>query len=427
MSLPRISNHALAFVFIVGMVNLIIAGADAGTAKAGHSIMHDKYAPQLPVDPGFENTATCNWWGERRRLADAGVLLNAQLVLEGFENFQGGRDTGTAASSTFDLNLTVNTGRAFDWQGGTFYMDVEDHAGKDPSSVLTGDLQGFDKLNSLPYFQIFELWYQQTLFDGWLRVKLGKIDANTEFSVIDDGLRFLNASTQVAPTILGFPTTPAPMPGVNLFFTPDKLWYAGFGAFYTDRSDIFGDFAGHPQSVQPTGFGTFLIGETGFRWQRSQGQGADGNLKLGIWDHTGTFTLLQGGTRKGSSGYYAVIDQTLWRQATKGRQGRGVRVFFESGRTQQAVSVIDWNVTGGINWTGILADRPDDSIGLSANYAHISALARLPHPYELALEGLYRIQVLRWAFLMPDLQFIVHPGGIYPDALVWTMDLIVRF
>ncbi len=44
----------------------------------------------------------------------------------------------------------------------------------------------FDKLSFSPYLQFFELWYQQKLFDGRLRIKLGKVDANTEFNVITD-------------------------------------------------------------------------------------------------------------------------------------------------------------------------------------------------------------------------------------------------
>ena len=75
-----------------------------------------------------------------------------------------------------------------------------------------GDLQVFDKQNSAPFLQVYELWYQQKLFEGKLRLKLGKVDANSEFSVIDNGLPFINSSTQVSPTISGFPTFPAPMP-----------------------------------------------------------------------------------------------------------------------------------------------------------------------------------------------------------------------
>jgi porin len=384
-------------------------------------------APPSPADSNFEDKATGGWGDERQRLEQGGLSLNAQLVLEGFHNFQGGLDTGSVGASTFDLNLAFDTEKAFNWKGGEFYVDLEDHAGRNPSTDLTGDLQVFDKLNFRPYLQIFELWYQQALFNGWLRLKLGKVDANTEFSVIDNGLPFLNASTQVTPTITPFPTTPDPMPSADLFFTPIKSWYASFGVSYANRSDTFGDFTGHPQSIQPTDFGALLIGETGLRWQRAPLFGADGNLKLGVWGHTGTFTRLAGGQQKGSGGYYAILDQTLWQPPGESEQSRGLRTFLEAGRTQSSVSVIDWNTAGGVTWTGPLAARADDVLGFSIEYAHLSPQAGLPHSCELTLEWLYQAPLWKWVTLMPDFQFIIHPGGQYPDAAVGTLDLTIQF
>ncbi|MGO8766403.1 MAG: carbohydrate porin [Limisphaerales bacterium] len=391
----------------------------------GQSITNqpDSAALALASDSGFDGKLTGGWEGERQRLEQKGISFNAQLVLEGFGNATGGVDTGVTGASTFDLNLALDAAKAFNWQGGEFYADLEDHAGRNPSTALAGDLQVFDKLNSDSYLQIFELWYQQELFNGWLRLKAGKIDANTEFSVIDNGLPFLNASTQVTPTILPFPTTPDPMPGVNLFFTPAKAWYASFGVFYANRSDTFGDLTGHPQSIQPTASGTLLIAETGLRWDQAPVLGADGNFKVGVWGHTGTYERLQGGRQNGSGGYYAVFDQTLWHPA--GKPDQGARTFLEAGHAQPSVSAIAWNTTGGLTWTGLFAD--DDVLGFSANYAHLSPDAGLPHSFELALEGLYQVSVSKWATVMPDFQFIIHPGGQYPDAAVGTLDLTIQF
>lgn len=422
---PKVNSRVIRSALGAGALGLLTV-----TTVNAQSIPNQVAVPppsSPPAGSGFADKATGAWGGERRRLEQAGVSLNAQEVLEGFRNFRGGLNTGDAGASTFDLSLALDMEKAFHWKGGKLYVDLEDHAGRNPSTDLTGDLQVFDKLNSSPYFQVFELWYQQKLFDGRLRLKLGKVDANTEYSVIDNGLPFLNASTQVTPTIIVFPTTPDPMPGANVFFTPCKFWYASFGIFYANRSDTFGDITGHPQSIQPTRSGVLFIGETGWRWQRAPLLGAGGNLKLGAWGHTGAFARLDGGQQIGAEGYYAVFDQTLWRPAGEPAQGRGVRSFLEAGKTQAAVSAIDWNVAGGITWTGPTAARPDDVLGFSANYAHISPQAGLPHAYELALEWLYQAPLWKWATLAPDVQFIVHPGGEYPDVVVGALDLTVNF
>ncbi len=366
--------------------------------------------------------------GARQRLDQAGITIDATFLLEGFDNFRGGlRTSPLVKASTADLSLSFDVERLLGWKGGTFYVDLEDHAGRNPSTVLVGDLQVFDKQNSAPYLQVFELWYEQKLCDDMLRLKIGKVDANSEFSVVDNGLPFISSSTQVSPTVFVFPTTPDPMPSVNLFFTPGKSYYASFGAYYANRSDTFGDLTGDPAAAQFTDFGTLLIGETGLQWGNAPILAREGNLKIGFWDHTGTFTRFEGSEQHGTHGGYGIIDQTIWQPAGESPDGRGVRAFLEYGRTQQSINPVYQHVGGGLTWKGLFAGRADDIVGLSSQYCYLSRQATLPFTYEMALETFYRLQVAPWAQLMPDLQYIIHPGGKYPDALVGTIGMKVYF
>jgi porin len=375
----------------------------------------------------FEDKVTGDWCGERLRLKEAGISIDAHLVLEGFKNFRGGLNTSPPEGAfTLDLNLALDTEKLFGWHGGKFYADFEVHGGSNPTKSLVGDLQIFDNLNSSSYFQLYELWFQQKLFDGKLRLKVGKVDANTEFSVIDNGLDFMNSSSQVTPTLYVFPTTPAPMPSANVFFTPNETCYAGFGAYYSNRSVNFGNFAGNPQDVQSSENGVFLIGETGLQWRNAPIFKGGGNLKLGAWGHTGTFTRFDGSEKNGIQGYYVIFDQTLWQPDGESQEGRGLRTFFEYGRTQKSVNAIYQHLGGGLAWTGPFASRFQDVVGFGPQYAYISPASGLPQPYELALEMFYRLQVTRWTSIMTDMQYIINPGGQYPDAVVgtirWTMN-----
>src|SRR5208283_489584 len=118
---------------------------------------------------------------------------------------------------------------------------------------------------------------------------------------------------------------------VNLFFTPNESYYAGFGAYYANRSDRFGDLADDPAEVQRTEGGTFFIGETGLKWRAAPLFKADGNLKVGAWEHTGTFTRFDGSKQQGTYGGYAILDQTVWQPKGEPAGGRGVRTFLEYG------------------------------------------------------------------------------------------------
>jgi porin len=377
---------------------------------------------------GFDNSLTGGWSGERQRLQDAGIAVGATLTPEGFSNLQGGIDTThLVGATTFDLNLALDTDKLFHFPGGEFYVDVEDHAFRNPSTALVGDLQVFDKQNASPYLEIFELWYQQKLFNDKIRVKIGKVDANTEFMVIDNGLAFINSSSQLNPTVFLLPTTPDPMPSLNLFYTPSEDYFAGFGAYYANRSDRFGELVDDTSKVQPAAFGTFLIGETGLKWKTAPILGRPGNFKVGAWGHTGTFARFDGTQQEGTYGYYTIFDQTLWQMNGEPDDGRGVRTFLEYGVTEDTINGIDRHIGGGITWTGPIDDRPNDIIGFSPQYAHISPQARLAHPYELALEAFYEWRLFKWAFVQPDLQYIVHPGGTFPDALVATLRFQITF
>lgn len=427
----RHTSFSVAIITLAATLVIAASGVRAETpgTQNGNATPQESSPPgQQPGSSEFGDKATGDWWGERQRLKQAGVTVEASLVLEGFKNFRGGLRTSTlVGASTFDLSLGLDTEKLFNWKGGKFYVDLEDHAGRNPSQVLVGDLQVFDKLNSAAYLQVFELWYQQQLFDGKLRLKIGKVDANTEFSVIDNGLPFINSSTQVSPTVFVFPTTPAPMPSVNVFFTPCEFYYASFGAYYANRSDRFGNLVGSPQVAQFSDFGSFLIGETGLRWQHAPILASGGNLKLGFWGHTGTFTRFDDSEQRGTYGYYAILDQTLWQPAGAPPGGRGVRAFLVYGRTQRSINPIDQHLGGGVTWTGLLAARPDDILGFGPQYAHLSPQAGLPFSYELAMEAFYRLQVKGWAAFTPDLQYIIHPGGQYPNALVGTIRMEVNF
>ncbi|HEX4087054.1 MAG TPA: carbohydrate porin [Chthoniobacteraceae bacterium] len=399
----------------------------AQPSRAGDAQVAASPTPAPPGSAAAPAVLTGNWGGLRDKLADEGMTFGLIWLGEGFRNFDGGIRAGDSFSSTTDLNFMLDTEKAFSLAGGKFYVDFEDHAGGNPTTALTGDLQVFDKTNTSPYSEIFELYYAQNLFHDTLRIKVGKMDANTEFGVINNGLDFLNSSAQVSPTILGMPTTPDPLPGALVSFTPADWFYAMAGGYLANRTDRFLNFTGDPSGIQPTENGTLFIGETGVKWSRSPWPGGDGDLKIGFWGHTGTFTRLDGGSQRGAEGFYAGFDQTLWKPTAKDDEQRGIRMFLDYGETDPRVSTIWQNGGGGIVWRGFLPGRDTDEIGFGPQCAWLSRDANLKYPYELMFEWFYQVNPTSWSTLKPDLQYIVHPGGQYANALVGTLQLALQF
>jgi porin len=437
-------RNVLCFLSVIGF---LCARAPQGLGDPPDSAKTPAGATLVPPEPPTSDDdnfwtrdeLTGDWGDYRKRMEKAGVTVGATWIGQGFRNFEGGIHTGDTAASTFDLNVTFDLEKLVGLAGGKFYVDLEDHAGPDPSQNLAGDLQRFTKLNYTPFLQVAEIWYEQKLFGDKLRLKIGKIDANSEFSVIDNGLPFLNSSTQVTPTLIPFPTFPDPMPGVNVFFTPNDLFYASFGAFYANRHDRFLDFSGTPYDAQLTQGGMLFIWETGMKWKHLADWQADGNIRLGFWEHNGTFPRVDGGDKQGTHGFYAIADQTLWKPESKDEKDaknskdskeedpRGVRMFLEYAQTPGDVSVIDHHIGGGLSWTGPMPARPKDILGISFQYVHLSESAELPKSSERALEAFYKYQFTPWAAIQPDLQYIFNPGGQYPSALIGILQFEIHF
>ena len=312
-------------------------------------------ASQPAID--YSTLLTGDWWGAREKLADDGVSIGGTLTLEGFYNSMGGIKVGAAGSTTFDLSTTLDLQKLANITGGEIYFDLEDHAFADPTDELVGDIQEFGKLNAPPYFQVNELWYQQILFGGMVRVKIGKVDANNEFCVIDNGGPFVSDFGQEGGTIFPLPTSPDSMPSVNLILGRATGFYASVGAYYSNRSDSFGNFSGHTQLELPTRYGAFLIGETGYRWDSLGGLKYAGNFKVGAWGQTGEFERLDHTQQDGTAGGYAVLNQTLYQPLGEPPDGRGVRTFLQYGGTESHISEVDEQVAGGVSWTGPIQSR----------------------------------------------------------------------
>jgi len=113
--------------------------------------------------------------------------LTAYSIVDGSRSFDGGvrRDSSlrTLSGITGELDLDGLLG----WSGATLFADLQWLAGDDGSEDV-GDLQAYSNIDfPEDRFQVSEVWYQQVFEEQHLRLKLGKIDANSEFAFVDSG------------------------------------------------------------------------------------------------------------------------------------------------------------------------------------------------------------------------------------------------
>jgi porin len=391
--------------------------------------------PPAPSPP--HQYPTGDWWGLRTTLANNGLALGGYVQLDVTKNLRGGADTDkTPTRYLLDLNATYDAAKFL--PDATLFLDFQSHDGPNGSKTV-GDIQGFDNMDAPHFVQIEELWYQQLLFDKQLRIKAGKIDINTsDFSIFDHGKEFLASAATYAVTNYPIITYPDPAPGVEFFYNPampkdsPHAPYVGFGAFYSNSHQTVLDIVGHPERVELTDGGSYLITELGDRWiLHANNTDLPGHAAIGGWYHTGEFKELTNPTTeiRGTPGAYLFADQTLYATApSQSHPKQDLGAFFSAGYTDFRTIPIQQNVAAGISATGFIPSRPNDIVGLFASWSHLSPTTTpTPHDSETAIETFYKLQLTPWASLKPDLQYIISPSGKYPDALAFTLRAEIDF
>ena len=146
---------------------------------------------------------------------------------------------------------------------------------------------------------------------------------------------------------------------------------------------------------------------------------------------------IQVAEKTGSSyGFYAHGDQMVYQEAPGSDQG--LTVWAASGYyPQDNISIMPFQVNSGLIYKGLIPSRDDDReiVGVmygrfSHDYASVLRNAGSGDPqYELVLEVAHRIQLSKFAYIQPDLQWVVRPGGTgrIPDALVLGAQMGVTF
>lgn len=223
------------------------------------------------------------------------------------------------------------------------------------ASPALGDLQGFSNIEADGVGRVGELWIEHATADGRLRVKVGNVDANTEFAHTDHGALFLNSSMGVSPSILALPTFPDPATSASVFVRALPALTIGAGIFDGDEGATSAH-AGLARLVnRPASH--FAIGEATLHWSR-------GRVAAGGWRHSGSFDRLDAAdSRRGATGHYLTLDHSLVGAGDDERLG----AYVQWARTDRRVAGLSEHLGAGL----VLATRARatgrDALGLAAS------------------------------------------------------------
>jgi porin len=303
-----------------------------------------------------------------------------------------------------NLDLTAH------WQGNdgweAFGYVLEDFNGG-LSGKYVGDAQVTSNIDTPPAAHLFEAYVKKTSADQTMSATVGLINLNGMFDVQDVGSLFLNASHGIGPDYSQ--TGPSIFPvsafgAVGEWHVTDNLILRGgvFDAVPGDANDpnrfVYIRVAGDE--------GAHLVAEGEYDGDRVV-------VKLGHWSNTVAAPRIDGTGDKRMSGTYGQVQFTLTQEAAHPDQG--LKAWVRAGVADKDTLAIDQYSGGGLVYAGPLPGRDDDFAGFAIARAHFGA------PYRAAVASLtsettyelsYQAAIRPGLSLEPDVQYVVHPGGV---------------
>ena len=382
-------------------------------------------SPKAEEEKPFADKLTGGWCGQRAKLLEKGIDIEVSLEGAATWNLIGGKHQNgwPACEYLFDARMTVKSEPLFHYPGGIFFIDFESHHGQSPSVRYVGSFVPIVTIEAPAFVELYALWYKQVFGKDLFWILVGKSDAYDNFTHTAHSLQFLNNNYSTLPTILFFPTYPNPAMSVvgsinfpkGISFTLGLFDGSLANRVKTGKRGVFGEF------FHDLPHHAFLIGELGFSWTGKY----TGRLAFGGWGSTARFRKFGDATQRGTSGPYMTIDQIVYKT-----EKEEVAFVFIGGLANPVVSAIRSAFATGLVWKGAFAPRPQDTlgIGVSGNFFTDEPAAGFTRRYETYYEVYYQWQVTPWAFLEPDFQYVVNPGGKgLPNAFVFSLYFNIDF
>jgi porin len=415
---------------------------------ASENITADKYFVDLHdnTPPPGPDYMFGDWNGARTKIADEqGVTFASSFVFDVLGNVTGGNEQGARFDSSMGWDINFDLEKLAKLVGTQIHISGLWRQGQNLSKACIGNSLVASSIYGHEQFRFYGLWLEQDLFDKHLNIRIGRIAAGDDFA--SSPLYW----TYVSNGIDGNPIT---IP-INSFYScyptavwgarakvrlPHDIWLMS-GAYLSDPAVQDDKYYGLNFNMRFSK-GVFLAEEIAWKPNQDPGsKGMPGAYKAGFYydsavfrsvfsDVNGASYAITGLAQKkaiGNYGTYFHASQMIYREKGPGS---------DEGLTALAVAVLNPSNTnqfsayfmGGLIYEGLIPGRDDDVTAVQFQYAKWGDDWRAnrrdsgsPVPsYESVVEFTHKINITKWMYVQPDLQYIINPGGgnNIKDALV---------
>lgn len=417
-----------------------------------------------PSDWLNSDYATLNWFGLRDKLSTNGLDISLTYTADLAGNPVGGQSTGFTYCDNFTLDLEFQTEPLLGWHGGTLSVIALDRNGNNLSAQKIGNQFTVQQVYGGTGVIFYGLAYNQRFLDDKLSFKFGRMSAGDDFASSPFYWLYMNN---------GIDGNPQSLPVNGMFSTyPWSVWGARLRALTTKETEaMLGIYQVTPQVSQSYmhgfnwemngGDGVMIIGQYGWapEFFKPSGtpapkrddksvvdakkmpepdavaHGLPGHYWMGGYYSTYSYPQWQSSqTQNGGYALYWHFDQMIYRMDPYHDTGLSAWSAFVL-TPQQNTAKMPFQYNGGLVYTGLIPARPRDLsiFGLaygnfSGDYAQSYTGNGTPS-FEVVYEWGYRVNLTKFAYIQPDVQWVVNPGGTgqIPNALVLGAQIGVTF
>jgi porin len=411
---------------LMSLVCLIALGIATTTPSRADDTLEVPDEVNAPVAPTSDETAeppesVRRLFGETVPFPDpesTGIELYALIMQDAYVNTTGGAQRGGGTIGNALLSLTLSTKEFGWWDDGKFVVEGLGIYGRMPSKVI-GDYQFTSSIDAPDTIELYQAFYEHSLWDGRISLRTGIHDYSLQFAVVEYGWDFIHSAFW----------TPSTMTQFWWSFYPST----GLGS----RADVKLSESAYLMAGVYDGNPTNQANYREVDWGLSKRDGAHTLVEIGIteteegkrpyklalggWYNSGEFNAADGGVMRANSGTWLVGQALL--VAEDESFDRGLGGFFQVGEADNTRNFNSWYFGAGLRYKGPCDARPDDIIGLAWGRAEIGSTYLETNPGTDSFEGTteltYRAVVRPWLTLQPSVQLITNPGvnPEYGDAV----------
>ena len=405
----RLASHAR---IIFGLLFAVSIAAEADDVDGNLS------APLL-VD---RDTLTDNLFGLGDRFEEYGLSVNFGVTQVYQRNVRGGLSTSRTKgeyTGSYDLEADLDFERLCGLSGGLLFLGAEGSWSEGIDAPSVGSLFGVnaDAADNRE-LDVTELWYEQSLFDGALVLRAGKMNLGGGFTCGCADVAFdcnAYATCEKSDFLNGAfgntATIPFPDNGLGLavYLQPLPWFYAAAGAADADadarETGISTTFDGHHYY--------FYIFEAGVAPMIPSPNGElPGAYRFGVWyDRQPKDYLDASRVRRNDVGFYFSGDQMVCREESSEGDPQGLGLFARIGIADDKLNEIKTYWSSGAQYRGLAPGREKDVLAAGFAEGRLSDDAGFSANSERIVEVYYNAELMPWLHVSPDFQWIIHPGG----------------